>query len=148
MSKYLSVDTSPPSEIASNVGYGDFSQWVQALPESPELKHLLLNGWGEPLGDIRDELHQAIISNKPQPDIATIANTVLSLLSDSPDDSAVVIGDGFGDDGGDTEQMSDDDQLHDTGGGATDNRGNYFPASGRQDILSFVDKEVLREFED
>lgn len=91
MSKYLSIDDSVPSEVSSNTGWGQFSAWVGTLADAPELSHLVEHGWAEPASAIRDELAAATHSAGMGDDEERIASTIAGLLSDAPDDGAVVI---------------------------------------------------------
>ena len=94
MSMYLTVDEATPTEIASNTGWGDFSRWVEALEDAPELQHLVDHGWTEPAADAREELQDAIESHPPGPDVLTIAQSILDLLDESS--GVIVVGNGIG----------------------------------------------------
>ena len=74
MSMYLSIDGTPPQDLASNRGWGDFCRWAEQLEDADAISHLVHHGWTEDCDELKAELGQAkgMADESILPIIATI----------------------------------------------------------------------------
>lgn len=80
MSVYLSFDSSEPTMLASNTGWGDVVKWADGLDaqEFGEVVHLAEHGWCQQLDKLEAQLRKAATARKPT---ATVSSTLADLLS-------------------------------------------------------------------
>lgn len=100
------------SELASLSGMRDFREWVDGLPESPQLKHLVEHGWSQELQAMEDELRAG------SPDASTSAGSVaygllVALSRRNQDAESAMITDGMHPDDGKNGEwvFSDEDEA-------------------------------------
>lgn len=101
MSYYLQIDTNVgPLQIASNVGYGEFGDWVDSLDAKMygELIHLYEHGWSQDVADLIGQLVSAIKDEPPKKaDVLDVAKTLAEYLRGEDKAIVATITDGLGD---------------------------------------------------
>jgi len=69
-------------QVASNLGWNEFSDWALSLPVSdyPEIHHLVQYGWERDLSDLQAQIRKAVKETKPKKDIASVAIGIVKHL--------------------------------------------------------------------
>lgn len=94
MSKYLSIDSGPPTQVASNLGWSELCAYAATLDGADALRCLCEYGWCEPASALLAEL-TAALADAP-PDDAPTAGIVQAMIDAVPDDdSPVTVTEGF-----------------------------------------------------
>jgi hypothetical protein len=87
MSQYTVVDDDLPAEVASNTGWGQFTDWVNGLDVNglEELHHLAAYGWSQDVKPLAEQLAKAIKEGNPSPDVTDVGETLLAQIRDGGD---------------------------------------------------------------
>lgn len=68
-------------QLASNVGWSQFGDWVETLDDCPRLKELWESGSCEDIAGLRDELDQTLKDAEPKdPNVASVAHQVIHAI--------------------------------------------------------------------
>lgn len=99
MSFYIQIDGEQQDQIASNTGWGDYGRWVKLLDpdEFPETRSLYEDGWANP-AELIAELPLAIEAEKPDEDVSSVVDSLISELKDHKTSTVVSMTDGMGGD--------------------------------------------------
>lgn len=95
----LQIGPDRVEDLASLAGYGEFIDWVGALPEAeaPALYHLCRYGWEEDLDGLREQLSKNAKAHPPKKaDVASTVKHFADLLADTGDAHVVSVTDGMG----------------------------------------------------
>lgn len=101
MSYQAILDDDESIQVASNEGWYRFTDWVGTLDSAayPELAHLAQYGWEQDLGDLAEQIEEALEASPPDDDVAGVARGLLEFLDAHEDAEALVVTQGVG--GGD-----------------------------------------------
>ena len=102
MSVTAKLESGPTAEVSSNLGWRDFSRWVESLKGASDLKHLCEHGWDEDLDAVAKQLEEGLRDHPPRRDVKPIAEGLLGLLADRGDRDVLVVHSGIDHDGGGT----------------------------------------------
>jgi hypothetical protein len=97
MSILAALDGGEPTDLASNLGWGDFGRWVDQLnPEIfPQLSHLRVYGWCQNLPKLAKELEEGLGLRSASGDVASTGKALLEVLTGTKAE-VLTITDGLG----------------------------------------------------
>lgn len=82
MSRYAEFQNAEQYQVASNLGWTEFGNWVESLPAEsvPELRRLWETGSSEEIPELTRQLEGAIRSNEPKADVWSTCRVLLEAL--------------------------------------------------------------------
>lgn len=98
MSQYVSTEAMEMEQVASNLGWSEFCDWVGTLEVEahPALHELATFGYTNDAGELLDELDDAVeASPPPSADVADVAEELADFLEGKEDAEIVVISNGM-----------------------------------------------------
>lgn len=97
---YLTVNGEEQgTQIATTKGWGDFSRWVDGLPEADnqQLLHLITHGWSQKPKEPQEQVQQALNDSSPESaDVRTVAEGLVQFLDELDTEDAVAVTNGLG----------------------------------------------------
>lgn len=102
MSVYASLDGGEPTQVASNLGWSEFCDWVDGLDVdgADAVVHLREYAWSDDLAAMYSQLTDSLKADKPDADVESVATTILDMIDDTADDGVLTINDGMVNEGG------------------------------------------------
>lgn len=99
---YASFDNDAQVQIASNQGWSDFGNWVDAL-DADEYDQLIIvweHGWSQEIETLAVEIERALQESPPHETVADVAGNLLAAIKENREAEAVFVNDGFTKDDG------------------------------------------------
>lgn len=107
MSYTAHLDEDEGIQVASNQGWYDYCDWIEAIDERESLDHLNEYGWYEPAVAVADDLEVALDEEPPSDDVASTAMGLVKFIRSGDPDAVLVISSGIGSDSGDDDEAAD-----------------------------------------
>jgi hypothetical protein len=97
MSQYVLNQDQEGVQVASNLGWSDFCDWVKDLDQEdyPSLHHLVEYGYDNDPEDLRDDIEDALEEHAPDPDVASTAEGLVDFLDTQLDAEIIIISNGM-----------------------------------------------------
>jgi len=124
MSQYLSTESGAQAQIATNVGWSDFAEWVDTIPldDYPSLHHLAQFGFDNDPDDVATECEGAIKKHPPDRDVKSVAANVITFARANKAADILIISNGMVEDDGTDAEPPDDSDGADTLEGGSDGK--------------------------
>lgn len=110
MSQYVSTEAGEMEQVASNLGWSEFCDWVGTLDIDtyPHLHALVTFGFDQDIEALGDELDAAVEASPPSEDVADIAEELADFLEGKGDAGIVVVSSGMTEDDGEEEDEDEE----------------------------------------
>ena len=97
MSQYVSDEKGEGVQVATNLGWSEFSEWALAcsVDDYPWLHHLVTFGFANESGDLAAEIRHALENSSPAADVKSVADGLIKYLEAVPDAEIVLISNGM-----------------------------------------------------
>jgi len=113
MSQYLSTTEREMVQIASNMGWSEFCDWVDTteIDDYPWMHNLVLHGFANDAESLADEIETAIEDASPSKDVASVAEGIVEFARGHEDAEIIIVSNGMtiGNGGDDEDEGTDDD---------------------------------------
>ncbi len=102
MSQYVSTENEEMEQVATNLGWSEFCEWVATLDveDCPSLHHLCTFGYDNDPEDIPGEIAAALEASPPPDDVRSTADGLAAFCEAHADADIVIVSNGMTADGG------------------------------------------------
>lgn len=110
MSQYISTEREELQQVASNLGWSEFCEWVDTLDleDYPALHHLRQHGFDNDPDELLGDVEDAIAEGSPSDDIRSVAQGIADFLHEHQDAGIILVSNGMTSDGEDEDEEEDD----------------------------------------
>ena len=97
MSQYVTDENHQGVQVASNLGWSNFCDWVDStdMEDYPWLHHLAQFGFANEATDLADEIEEAAEENPPDEDTEDVAAGLVEFCRSVPDAEIILVNNGI-----------------------------------------------------
>lgn len=115
MSQYVSTEEEELVQVASNLGWSEFCEWVDGteVDDYPGLHHLRKFGYDNDPDELLADLEHAIEQADPPGDVESVAYGLVDFLHEHQDAEIILVGGGMTSDEPDEDDEEDEESDDD-----------------------------------
>jgi hypothetical protein len=97
MSQYAINEDGEGAQVASNLGWSEFCEWVERLrlDDYPSLHHLVKFGRDNDIDDLAEDIRRALEARPPRADVRSVATGLIRILGSMTGADIIIITNGM-----------------------------------------------------